>query len=64
MFPEDSRPFIEASLKNTDFDSIYKSIRSDEIESKDILVGFEKNYPNIANSSNLNDILKNLKKKQ
>lgn len=64
LFPEDSRPFIEASLKNTDFDSIYKSIRSDEIESKDILVGFEKDYPNIANSSNLNDILKNLKKKQ
>ncbi len=63
-FPEDSKPFIEDALKNGDFENVYTSVKNDEIESKDILIGFEKDYPTIAKESNINDILKALKAKR
>ena len=63
-FPEDSKPFIEDALKNGDFDNVYTSVKKDEIESKDILIGFEKDYPKVAKESNINDILKILKAKR
>jgi len=63
-FPEDSKPFIENALKNGDFENIYASVKNDEIESKDILIGFEKDYPKVAKESNINDILKTLKAKR
>ena len=63
-FPEDSKPFIEDALKNGDFENVYASVKNDEIESKDILVDFEKDYPKVAKESNINDILKTLKDKR
>ena len=63
-FPEDSKPFIEDALKNGDFDNVYTSVKKDEIESKDILIGFEKDYPEVAKESNINDILRTLKAKR
>ena len=63
-FPEDSKPFIEDALKNGDFENVYTSVKRDEIESKDILIGFEKDYPKVAKESNINDILKTLKAKR
>ena len=63
-FPEDSKPFIEDALENGDFENVYKSVKNEEIESKDILVGFEKDYPKVAKESNINDILKTLKEKR
>lgn len=63
-FPEDSKPFIEDALKNGDFENVYTSVKKDEIESKDILIGFEKDYPKAAKESNVNDILKILKEKR
>ena len=63
-FPEDSKPFIEDALNNGDFENVYASVKNDEIESKDILIDFEKDYPKVAKESNINDILKTLKKKR
>lgn len=63
-FPEDSKPFIENALKNGDFENVYASVKNEEIESKDILVDFEKDYPKVAKESNINDILKTLKEKR
>lgn len=63
-FPEDSKPFIEVALENGDFENVYTSVKNDEIESKDILIGFEKDYPKVAKESNINDILKTLKAKR
>lgn len=60
-FPKDSKPFIEAALKNGDFENIYLSIKSDEIASKDMLLNFEKDYPTLVKESNVDDILKALK---
>lgn len=63
-FPEDSKTFIENAFKNGDFENVYTSIKNDEVESKDILIGFEKDYPKVAKESNINDILKTLKAKR
>lgn len=63
-FPEDSKHFIEDALKNGDFENVYASVKNDEIESKDILIDFEKDYPKVAKESNINDILKTLKEKR
>lgn len=63
-FPEDSKPFIEDALKNGDFENVYTSVKKDELESKDILIGFEKEYPKVAKESNINDILRTLKAKR
>ena len=63
-FPEDSKPFIENALKHGDFENVYRSVKNDELESKDILIDFEKEYPKVAKESNINDILKTLKAKK
>lgn len=63
-FPEDSKPFIENALRNGDFEKVYFSVRNNEADSKNILVNFEKDYPNAAKESNINDILKTLKEKR
>ena len=63
-FPEDSKPFIEDALENGDFENVYTSVKNDEIVSKDILIGFEKDYLKVAKESNINDILKTLKAKR
>lgn len=63
-FPEDSKTFIEDALKNGDFENVYTSVKKDELESKDILIGFEKDYPKVAKESNINDILRTLKAKR
>lgn len=56
--------FIKDALKNGDFENVYASVRTDEIESKDILIDFEKNYPKVAKESNIDDILNSLKEKR
>ena len=50
MPPVESRSKTESSLV--------------ELESKDILIGFEKDYPKVVKESNINDILKTLKEKR
>ena len=62
-FPEDSKPFIKDSLKTADLEAVYTSVKNDETESKDILIGFKKEYPTAAKESNIEDILKLLKEK-
>ena len=62
-FPEDSKPFIETAIKNGNFEEIYTSVKGEEKESKEILIDFEKEYENVANASNVDDILKSLKAK-
>lgn len=63
-FPKDSKPFIEDALKNGDFENVYKSVKHQELESKEILIGFEKDFPNAVKESNVDSILKTLKEKR
>ncbi len=56
--PEDSRIFIEAIYKKEDLHEFYKQCRELEQENKDVLVGFQEDYPGVLNSDNLVDVLK------
>lgn len=63
-FPPDSKSFIEDAMVNGNFDEIYTSVKTEEIESKDLLQEFEKDYPKVAKESNVNDIIANLKNRK
>ena len=63
-FPSDSKKFIEDAINNGNYEQVYASISDEEKHSKDILIGFGKDYPGVTNESNINDILENLKKKK
>ncbi|MBR3963468.1 MAG: hypothetical protein IKK14_08090 [Oscillospiraceae bacterium] len=61
---EDSKNFIEEAMKKGDFEKAYAEISAEETKAKGLLINFEQNYPGITNTANVNDILKNLKKKK
>lgn len=61
---EDSKPFLVHVLENGDFAYAYKLVQEDELEAKNILLEFEKDYPKVATASNVYDILKSLKSKR
>jgi hypothetical protein len=56
--PEDSRNFIEAVYKKKNLYEFYSKCRELEKENKDVLVGFQEDYPGVINGDNLADILK------
>lgn len=62
--PEDSRAFIEAVYKKEDLYAFYKLCRELEQENKDVLVGFQEDYPGVLNGDNLAEILKAAKAKK
>ena len=62
--PEDSRVFIEAVYKKADLHSFYKQGREIEQKNKDVLVGFQEDYPGVLNGDNLAEILKTAKAKK
>lgn len=62
--PKDSRTFIEAVYKKENLHEFYKQCRELEQENKDVLVGFQGDYPGILNGDNLADILKAAKAKK
>ena len=62
--PEASRTFIEAVYKKEDLHEFYKQCRELEQENKDVLVGFQEDYPGVLNGDNLADILKAAKAKK
>lgn len=61
---EDSKNFIEEAMKKGDFEKAYAEISAEESKAKGLLINFEQDYPGVANTANVNDILKNLKKKK
>lgn len=58
-----SRKFIEDCLKTNDLETLYKEEVEDEENNKDILMDFENKHPGKLNGDNLDDILKEAKKK-
>jgi len=62
--PTDSASFIKDALATEDLQAVYSSVRIDELEAKDLLLDFKRDYPRVANDSNINDILRSLKEKR
>ena len=62
--PEHSRIFIEKAISDKNYEEMYKSVRQMEADNKDILLQFQEDYPDAANTDNVNDILAAIKKKK
>lgn len=61
---EDSRNFIQEAMEKGNFEKAYAEISAEETKAKGLLINFEQDYPGVTNTANVNDILKNLKKKK
>jgi len=61
---EDSKNFIQEAMEKGNFEKAYAEISAEETKAKGLLINFEQDYPGITNTANVNDILKNLKKKK
>lgn len=59
--PPDAKGFIQDAMRNGNYAEVYASVHEEEKQSKNILIQFEKDYPNTLADSNANDILKTLK---
>lgn len=57
-FREMSRVFIESVYEAENLSALYKQIREDEKQNKDILLEFQDDYPDVLNGDNLADVLK------
>ena len=62
--PQNSRDFLQAIYNQNNLEEFYNRCRESEIENKDILVQFEKDYKHVLNASNLDDILNAARKKK
>lgn len=63
-FSEDAHKFICDTFEHGNYAEIIDNIIQEEKQSREILVDFEQEYPNVANQANINDILTQLKKKK
>ena len=58
--PQDSNNFIYKIINNNDLKSLYDTYRTNERSTKESLIEFETSYPKVANTDNINDIIKQL----
>lgn len=61
VIPEDSAEFIERAIQEGNYGELYQSVRQMELESKDILLQFQKDSPGIARTDNVNEVLDSLR---
>ena len=64
---EDYENMLEEIIKiqlEGNFEKVYAEISAEETKAKGLLINFEQDYPGVTNTTNVNDILKNLKKKK
>ena len=61
--PEASRAFTENIMRNGHFRELYEQVAIGEKETKALLIQFEKDYPGVTRTSNVDSIAGNLQKK-
>lgn len=55
--PQTSIVFLESVFASGDYLKVYNEIRENEREAKEILLNFDKEYPNVLTTDNLSDII-------
>jgi len=63
VLSKEAKRFFDKVLKTNDLEGLYKKIKKQELEAEKILVDFGDRYPNVANGSNVDDILRTLRTK-
>lgn len=62
--PQNSRELITEIMRNEECEKLYEQYRDTEKIAKESLIDFEKKYPGVTNTDNVNDIIRNLKKRK
>ena len=62
--PKASQEFIGEITKEGQLDKLYEKYRNTEKLAKESLINFEKDYPGVTNTDNVNDIINSLKKRK
>lgn len=60
----DSIVFLQAVMKNGDYNALYQQYRQEEQASKNELLDFDAQYPGVTTDGNINNILETLKKRR
>lgn len=60
---EASQNFITNAMQDGNFIALYEQTLRGEKETKNLLIGFEQNYPGVAKETNVDEIAENLQKK-
>jgi len=64
QLPLSSQKFLSDIFINGDYEDIYNKIRENEIQSKNILLDFERDYPDTLKEENIESILEQAKRKR
>lgn len=62
--PEGSRRFVENAFIDCNYEALYQTVRQMESENKTILLEFQKHYPDVMNTDNVDDIIKRIRQKK
>lgn len=62
--PETSRQFIDAVFASGKYEQIYLKIRENEKHSREILLDFDKDYPNVLKEDNIAAVLERARQKR
>lgn len=62
--PQDSIDFITEIINNQDLKTLYETYRTNEIFTKESLIEFETSYPDVVNTDNVNDIIRQLQERK
>jgi hypothetical protein len=62
--PETSKELLNAAFAGGDYEKLYRESRRSEKLSKEILVEFERDYPNTLKCENIDDIIRRAKQKR
>jgi hypothetical protein len=64
IMPETSQKLLDAIYANEDYEPLFKRIRESELESKELLLEFEGDYPNTLKAENIDGIIEQMKRKR
>ncbi len=62
--PQNSQELIAEIMKDGQLEKLYEQYRNMEKSTKESLIDFQQKYPNVVNTDNVNDIIRNLKKRK
>lgn len=62
--PQGSRELITNIMQDEQYEALYEQYRNNERMAKESLVEFEKTYPGVTNADNVNDIIRDLKRRR
>lgn len=61
--PPQSRAIIDSAFERGNFAEAYQRVQAEELDAKNIMIQFERDYPRVASESNANSILQALRAK-